>query len=82
MEQHEEVRWATAVAETLRAERSVARLTQAEVSRRTEIARTSYRLYEEGKRQPDLVQLAKIVEAFGISFTGFIAEVERRAKNG
>lgn len=67
------------MAATLRAERGVAGLSQAEAGRRSGIARTSYRLYEEGLRQPDLVQLARIVEAFGISTVRFMAEVERRA---
>lgn len=80
MEQVDRDRWAAALAATLRAERGVARLSQAEVERRTGITRTSYRLYEEGKRQPDLVQLAVIAEAFGVSPLRLVREVERRAK--
>lgn len=80
MEQVDRDRWAAALAATLRAERGVARLSQAEVERRTGITRTSYRLYEEGKRQPDMVQLAVIAEAFGVSPLRLVREVERRAK--
>ena len=79
MERDEENRWTAAVAATLRAERGVAGLTQAEVSRRTGIARTSYRFYEEGSRQPDAVQLAKIAEAFHLPLSRLVAEIERRA---
>ena len=79
MEQADKDRWAAALAATLRAERGVAKLSQAEVERKTRIARTSYRLYELGERQPDLVQLAVIAEAFGVATSYLIAEVERRA---
>ena len=79
MEQRERELWSAAVAATLRAERGVAGLSQAEVERRTGITRTSYRLYELGKRQPDMVQLAGIAEAFGVPLSRLIAEVERRA---
>jgi len=81
MEHADEMRWISAVAATLRAERGVADLTQAEVSRRTGVARTSYRLYEEGKRQPDVVTLAKIAEAFKIPLSRLFAEAERRAND-
>ncbi|MFD6093680.1 helix-turn-helix domain-containing protein [Oerskovia sp. NPDC060338] len=78
MERTEEEKWIAAIAATLRAERGVAGLSQAEVSRRTGIARTSYRFYEEGERQPDVLQLAAISEAFGMSLSQLIAEVVRR----
>ena len=67
------------MAATLRAERAVAGLSQAEVERATGIARTSYRFYEEGKRHPDTVQLARIAEAFGIPWLKLVSEIERRA---
>lgn len=79
VERDEEMRWVAAVAATLRAERGVAALSQAEAGRRAGIARTSYRLYEEGKRQPDVVQVARICEAFGIPVPYFVSEVARRA---
>ena len=79
MEQELQQRWAEAVAATLRAERGVAGLSQAEVERLTEISRSSYRLYEEGKRQPDAVQLARIAEASRISWLDLVSEIERRA---
>ena len=79
MEHEEQLKWEAAVAATLRAERGVAEISQAEAERRTGISRSSYRLYEEGKRQPDAVQLAKIAEAFGIPLTHLISEIARRA---
>ena len=79
MEQHERELWSAAVAATLRAERGVAGLSQAEVERRTGIARTSYRLYELAERQPDMVQLAALAEAFGVPLSRLIAEMQRRA---
>lgn len=81
MEQDEAQRWADALAATLRAERGVADKSQAEVERLTGISRTSYRLYEDAKRQPDAVQLARIAEAFGVTFVYLMGEVERRAKS-
>jgi len=81
MEQHEAQRWANALAATLRAERGVAGKSQAEVERLTGISRSSYRLYEEAKRQPDTVQLVRIAEAFGVSWLYLLGEVERRAKS-
>ena len=79
MEQRERELWAAAVAATLRAERGVAGLSQAEVERKTGITRTSYRLYELGSRQPDMVQLATIANAFRISPVHLISEIQRRA---
>jgi len=81
MKQIDAKKWKAAVASTLRAERAVADLSQVQVSERTQIARTSYRLYEEGKRQPDAIQLAAISAAFGVRFSYLIGEIERRAKN-
>ena len=69
-----------AVADTLCAERGIAKLNQVEAARRAGIARTSYRLYEQGERQPDAVQLAAIAEAFGISFAHLLGEIDRRAQ--
>lgn len=79
MEQEMEGRWKAALAETLRAERGVAGLSQAAVERLARISRTSYRLYEEGERQPNAVQLAAITEALGVPWLRFMAEVQRRA---
>lgn len=66
-----------AVAETLRSIRGVAGISQAEMERRTGIARTSYRLYEKGQRQPDVNALARIVEACGTSLTSVMGDIER-----
>ena len=65
------------VAETLRSIRGVAGISQAEMERRTGIARTSYRLYEKGQRQPDINALARIVEACETSLTSVMEDIER-----
>lgn len=80
MEQEHERRWVAAVAETLRSERGIAKLSQAEAARRAGIARTSYRLYEEGERQPDMIQLVEIAQAYGVRLSHLVGEIERRAK--
>lgn len=80
MEQEQAQRWANAVAATLRAERGVADKSQAEIERLTGISRSSYRLYEEARRLPDAVQMARIVEAFGIDWLYFMGEVARRVE--
>lgn len=72
-------KWEAAVASTLRAERAAAELSQVQAAERANIARTSYRLYEEGKRQPNAVQLAALATVFGIRFSTLLGEIERRA---
>ena len=79
MEQDEQRRWESAVAATLRAERGIARLSQADVARITGIARSSYRLYESAERVPDAVQLARIAEAFKVPWLRLVSEINRRA---
>ena len=79
MERKEQERWVAAMAATLRAERGLAAISQAEVERRTGISRSSYRLYEQGVRNPDALSLALIAEAFGITPSRLISETERRA---
>lgn len=78
MEQSRLALWKEAVAETLRAERGAAGLSQAEVERRTGITRSSYRLYELAKRDPSVLQMAALAEEFGILFSRLMAEIERR----
>jgi len=80
MEREEEQRWIDAMSATLRAERAIAGCNQAELARRTGIARTSLRLYEEGRRQPDVIQLAVIADALHITVGHLVAEAERRAR--
>lgn len=79
MDQEQLEQWVAVVAATLRAERGIAGISQAEVERRTGITRSSYRLYELGKRQPDVGQLALIAEAFGVSVARLVSEAQRRA---
>ena len=80
MERKDQEKWIAAMAATLRAERGDAALSQAEVERRTGITRTSYRMYESGRRSPDALGLALIAEAFGILPSRLISEAERRFK--
>lgn len=80
MEQEKQRLWAAAIAATLRAERGVADLSEAELARRTGISRTSYRKYESAERMPNAVQLATIAEAFGITMTHLVSEASRRAE--
>lgn len=79
MDQEEMDRWVAATAATLRAERAAAGISQAQVAERTGIARTSYRFYELGERNPDTVQIAKIAEVFGVTVSYLLGEIERRA---
>lgn len=80
MEQEEVKKWALATASALRAMRGEAGLSQVDVERRTGITRTSYRMYERADRQPTVVQLAAISEAFGISFSRLMAEISSRVR--
>jgi len=80
MEREEEQRWIDAMSATLRAERGIAGYGQAELARRTGIARTSLRLYEEGRRQPDVIQLAMIADALHVTVGHLVGEAERRAR--
>lgn len=80
VERTEVEKWAQAVARALRATRAEAQLSQAEVERKTGITRSSYRLYESGDRSPTAIQLAAIAQAFGVSFSTLMGEIERRAK--
>ena len=71
--------WSSAVAETLRAERAAARLSQQELARRAGMPRPTYRRYESGERAPNLAQLAQIAAALSMSLSEFAARVEGRA---
>ncbi len=72
-------RWAAAIAETIRAERAAARLSQAELAKKADIPRVTFTRYETGVRRPNLVQIAQIAEALGISASTFTRRVEERA---
>lgn len=58
--------------------REAAELSQAEVARRTGITRSSYRLYEAGKRSPNVPQLVAIARAFRVPLMRLVTEFERR----
>lgn len=77
MEQGEWARWVNAVADALSATRGIAKLSQAEVARRANIARTSYRMYERGERSPDAAQLAAIAEVLGVTFIHLMGQINR-----
>lgn len=73
-------RWAEAVAETIRAERAAARLSQAELAKRASIPRVSYIRYETGERQPNVVQVAQIADGLGMPLSSFLRRVEARVQ--
>ena len=72
--------WTAAVAETLRAERAAARMTQQALARRAGIPRATYRRYESGERAPNLAQLAQVAAALGMPLSVFAARVEGRVQ--
>ena len=72
-------RWSAAVAETIRAERAAAQLSQAELASKAGIPRVTYIRYETGERKPNLVQVARIAEALKIPLSTFARRVEERA---
>ena len=78
MEQEVAARWTAAVAETIRAERAAARLTQAELARKAGLPRVTYIRYETGERQPNILQVAQIAEGLGMSVSTFLRRVESR----
>lgn len=78
MEQRRLARWAEAVAETIRAERAAARLSQAELAERAGIPRITYIRYETGERKPNVVQVAQIADALGMRLSSFLQRVEDR----
>lgn len=71
-------RWADAVADTIRAERAAAQLTQAELAARAGIPRITYIRYESGERKPNVAQVAAIAEALGMRTSTFLARVQAR----
>lgn len=73
-------RWEAALAETLRAERAAARLTQAELAAKSGIPRVTYLRYESGERRPNVVQIAQIADGLGVKLSVFLQRVEERVK--
>ena len=69
-----------AVAETIRAERAAARLSQAEVAERASMSRITYIRYERGERQPTLAQTIQIADALGVPFAEFVRRIEDRIR--
>lgn len=74
--------WSSAVAETIRAERAAARLSQAELAARAGMPRVTYIRYESGVRRPTIVQVMQIAQALGISFQTFAHRIEDRIAQG
>lgn len=78
--EHEMVaRWEAALAETLRAERAAAKLTQVELAAKAGIPRVTYNRYETGERRPNVVQVAQIADGLGMKLSTFLGRVEARA---
>lgn len=71
-------RWDQAVAETIRAERAAAKLSQAETAKRAGIPRVTYIRYETGERRPNVGQVASIASALGLPFSTFAKRVQGR----
>lgn len=67
-----------ALAEQIRAERGVARLSQLEVCRRTGLARSTYVRVETAERDIDLTQLAVIAPVFGLTVSELVRRAEQR----
>ena len=80
MEQDRAARWSEAVAETIRAERAAARMTQAELARRSGLSRVTYIRYETGERIPNVAQVAQIASGLGMRLSSFLAQVEARVE--
>lgn len=74
-------KWDEAAAQTIRAERAVAKLSQAELADRAGLARSSYIRYEKGERIPNIAQLAAIAQGLGISMTTLVMRIDDRARN-
>lgn len=73
--------WQSAAAETIRAERSAANLSQAALAEASGIPRPSYIRYETGERVPNIAQLAAIAQGLNMPFSTFMRRVEDRAMN-
>ena len=67
------------MAETIRAERAARKLSQAELAQKSGIPRVTFIRYETGERRPNVVQVAQIAQALGLSLSTFVRRVEDRA---
>lgn len=66
------------VGERIRTIRKFRKLTQIEVAQKAQIAVNSLRLYESGKRTPNLDQLQTIAKAMGSSLADFLDERDKK----
>ena len=71
-------RMVQAIAETIRAERTAKKWSQAELATRSGIPRVTYIRYETGDRRPSMAQVAQIADALGLSLSAFSRRVEER----
>lgn len=71
--------WSLAVAAQIRAERASARLTQAEMVKRSGLSRSTYVRIESGNRPADVSQLGRIASALGVTSSRLLALAEQRA---
>lgn len=74
----ERSQWSEAVSAQIRAERAASDLTQADVVKRSGIARSTYVRIEAGTRVPDVTQVAQLCEVWGIGLAEFFGRVESR----
>ena len=70
--------WSDAVSAQIRAERAAAGLTQADVVKRSGIPRSTYIRIESGSRVPDVTQLARLCDSWGLGLSEFFRRVEGR----
>lgn len=76
----ERSQWSEAVSAQIRAERAASDLTQADVVKRSGIARSTYVRIEAGTRVPDVTQVAQLCEVWGIGLAEFFGRVESRMR--
>ena len=67
-----------AFAEQMRAERAAARISQADLSKRTTISLSTIKRLEMNEREMDTDQLARICAALGVSIVDFVMRAEVR----
>lgn len=72
--------WDIATADTIRAERAAAQMSQAQLAKKAGIPRTTYIRYETGERTPNIAQVAAIAEALDLRVSVFMRRIEDRVR--
>lgn len=62
----------------LKALRSATKMTQEETAKKIGIARTTYAMYEQGKREPDISTLNNLADYFGVSVDYLLGKNEQK----